>query len=109
MRVAIDELARWWLRALQRGRRQPGDGRLHRARAGLAEAQGLGSHGLSRVAQYATHLRNGRVDGGAAARAAAKGGAVLIDAGDGLAFAACELAVREAIARRANTAWPLPA
>ena len=31
----------------------------------LAEAQGLGSHGLSRVAQYATHLRNGRVDGAA--------------------------------------------
>ena len=31
----------------------------------LAEAQGLGSHGLSRVAQYATHLRNGRVNGAA--------------------------------------------
>ena len=25
-----------------------------------AEAQGLASHGLSRVVQYATHLRNGR-------------------------------------------------
>jgi hypothetical protein len=33
----------------------------------LAEAQGLGSHGLSRVAQYATHLRNGRVNGQARA------------------------------------------
>jgi (2R)-3-sulfolactate dehydrogenase (NADP+) len=65
----------------------------------LAEAQGLGSHGLSRVAQYATHLRNGRVDGGALARVAKrKGGAILVDAGDGLAFPACELAVREAIA-----------
>ena len=31
----------------------------------LAEAQGIGSHGLSRVAQYVTHLRNGRVDGAA--------------------------------------------
>ena len=29
----------------------------------LAEAQGLGSHGFSRVVQYASHLRNGRVDG----------------------------------------------
>jgi (2R)-3-sulfolactate dehydrogenase (NADP+) len=66
----------------------------------LAEAQGLGSHGLSRVVQYATHLRNGRVDKEAVPRiAAARGGAVQIDAGDGLAFAACELAVREAIAR----------
>jgi (2R)-3-sulfolactate dehydrogenase (NADP+) len=66
----------------------------------LAEAQGLGSHGLSRVAQYATHLRNGRVDKDAVPRvAAARGGAVQIDAGGGLAFAACELAIREAIAR----------
>ena len=66
----------------------------------LAEAQGLGSHGLSRVAQYATHLRNGRVNGSAVpSTCAERGGAVLIDANEGLAFAACELAVREAIAR----------
>ena len=66
----------------------------------LAESQGLGSHGLSRVAQYATHLRNGRVNVDALPRVAAqRGGAVQIDAGEGLAFAACELAVREAIAR----------
>lgn len=66
----------------------------------LAEAQGLGSHGLSRVGQYATHLRNGRVDGSALPRVRqAKGGAVLIDAHEGLAFAACEKAVAEAIDR----------
>lgn len=66
----------------------------------LAESQGLGSHGLSRVAQYATHLRNGRVNGAAEPRVArAKGGAVLVDAQEGLAFAACELAVREAVER----------
>ena len=65
----------------------------------LAEAQGLGSHGLSRVAQYATHLRNGRVDGMAqAAVLRRKGGALLIDANEGLAFPACDLAVREALA-----------
>ena len=64
----------------------------------LAEAQGLGSHGLSRVAQYATHLRNGRADGQAQARVLRRrGGAVLVDAGEGLAFPACELAVQEAI------------
>lgn len=66
----------------------------------LAESQGLGSHGLSRVAQYAAHLRNGRVNGAAEPRVArAKGGAVLVDAQEGLAFAACELAVREAVER----------
>lgn len=65
----------------------------------LAEAQGLGSHGLSRVAQYATHLRNGRADGRALPRVARRrGGALLVDAGEGLAFPACEMAVAEAIA-----------
>jgi (2R)-3-sulfolactate dehydrogenase (NADP+) len=64
----------------------------------LAEAQGLASHGLSRVAQYATHLKNGRVNGAALASVARrKGGALLIDAQEGLAFPACELGVREAI------------
>lgn len=64
----------------------------------LAEAQGLGSHGLSRVSQYATHLRNGRVNGQAVAQVVRrKGGAVLIDAQEGLAFPACDLALREAI------------
>ncbi len=65
----------------------------------LAEAQGLGSHGLSRVLQYATHLRNGRVNRDAVPRVARhKGGALLIDADEGLAFPACTLAVEQAIA-----------
>ena len=65
----------------------------------LAEAQGLGSHGLSRVAQYATHLRNGRVDGLAVARVLRQhGGALLVDACEGLAFPACDLAVAQAVA-----------
>ena len=64
----------------------------------LAEAQGIASHGLARVAQYATHLRNGRADGSATAVVARrKGAAVLVDARQGLAFPACELAVRKAI------------
>jgi (2R)-3-sulfolactate dehydrogenase (NADP+) len=65
----------------------------------LAEAQGLASHGLSRVAQYAAHLRHGRVEGGAVATVLRrKGGTLLVDAGEGLAFPACELALREGIA-----------
>ena len=63
-----------------------------------AEAQGLVSHGLSRVPQYATHLRNGRADGLALACIARhRGAAVLIDAKLGLAFPACDLAVATAI------------
>ncbi len=66
----------------------------------LAEAQGLGSHGLSRVAQYAGHLRNGRVNRDAMpAVVGGRGGALLVDAGEGLAFAACELAITQAIER----------
>ena len=65
-----------------------------------AEAQGLSSHGLARVAQYATHLRNGRADGDAIATVVnERGGAVLIDARCGLAFPACALAVEEGIRR----------
>ncbi|MEY2801095.1 MAG: Ldh family oxidoreductase [Rubrivivax sp.] len=64
----------------------------------LAEAQGIASHGLSRVPQYATHLKNGRANGQAVARVARrKGAALLVDAGQGLAFEACEVAVREAL------------
>lgn len=63
-----------------------------------AEAQGLASHGLSRVAQYATHLRNGRADGSAQARVVQhKGAAVLVDAVQGLAFPACDLAIATAV------------
>ena len=66
----------------------------------LAEAQGLASHGLSRVAQYAGHLRNGRVNGAATPTVIkGKGAAAVVDAQEGLAFAACELAVNEAVVR----------
>jgi len=65
-----------------------------------ADAQGLASHGVARVPQYAGFLKNGRADGKAvAALTRAKGAAILIDAKDGLAFPACDLAIGEAIAR----------
>jgi (2R)-3-sulfolactate dehydrogenase (NADP+) len=66
----------------------------------VAEAQGLASHGLSRGAQYTAHLRNGRVYGAALPGVVkSRGAAALVDAQAGLAFAACELAVHEAIGR----------
>lgn len=65
-----------------------------------ADAQGLGSHGVARIPQYAAHLGNGRAVGAAVASVVrSRGGAALVDAGGGLAFPACALAVTEAIAR----------
>ncbi|MGH8822635.1 MAG: Ldh family oxidoreductase, partial [Rhodoferax sp.] len=52
-----------------------------------AEAQGLASHGLSRVPMYVGHLRAGRVNGLATPFIVAERvSAVLVDAGDGFAF-----------------------
>lgn len=73
-----------------------------------ADAQGLASHGVSRVPQYASHLRNGRADGTAQPRIMhGRGGCALIDAGCGLAFPACALAVATAIerSREFGVAW----
>jgi (2R)-3-sulfolactate dehydrogenase (NADP+) len=68
-----------------------------------AEARGLASHGFSRVTQYAAQLRNGRVDGKAVASVkAGKAAACLIDAAEGLAFPACDLAIAEGIQRAKN-------
>jgi len=65
-----------------------------------AEAEGLGGHGLSRVALYCRHLREGRANGRAKPKVILrKGATALVDAGGGLAFPACALAVKEAIAR----------
>ena len=63
-----------------------------------AEAQGLSSHGMGRIPQYALHLRNGRADGSAVpVIAKARGATLLVDAKSGLAFPACALAVAEAV------------
>jgi (2R)-3-sulfolactate dehydrogenase (NADP+) len=65
-----------------------------------AEAEGQGGHGLSRVAMYAGFLREGRADGAARPRIAAeRGGAALVDAGNGLAYPALRLAETDAASR----------
>jgi len=65
-----------------------------------ADAQGLSGHGTSRVAMYVAHIRNGRIDPRAEPSIVReRGGAVLVDAHDGLAFPACDLAVRAAVER----------
>ncbi|GIZ50083.1 Ldh family oxidoreductase [Noviherbaspirillum aridicola] len=63
-----------------------------------ADMQGLASHGTSRVQMYAAHLAHGRVDGQAVpAVVSRRPAAILVDAADGFAFPACELATGEAV------------
>jgi (2R)-3-sulfolactate dehydrogenase (NADP+) len=65
-----------------------------------AETEGLATHGTSRVALYAQHLREARVDGKAKlAILKRKGATCLIDARNGLAYEASAIAVRETIKR----------
>ncbi len=97
-RLTVAELTAQIAGALRRAGANPAMAQCTARALVLAESQGLSSHGLSRVTQYATHLKNGRADGEAVARVAQRhGGALRIDAGAGLAFPACELAVAEAI------------
>lgn len=99
MRLTLDEAEARVAQALIKAGSNPAMAQATAAALVLAESQGLGSHGLSRVAQYATHLRNGRANREAVPRVARrKGGAVLVDADEGLAFPACTLAVAEAVA-----------
>ena len=99
-RITLEELRGLVAAALQRAGANPQMAASTAAALVLAEAQGIGSHGLSRVAQYVTHLRNGRVDGAAQPVLQREhGAAAVIDAGDGLAFPACTLAVAQGIAR----------
>lgn len=70
----------------------------------LADMQGMPSHGLSRIGQYTTHLRNGRANGQAVASVVQhKSAAALVDAHNGLAFPACDLAIATAIAAAQKT------
>ncbi len=73
-----------------------------------ADEQGTASHGVSRVPQYAGHMKAGRVAGHAIPVVARQHGAsAVIDAGDGLAFPACDLAIETAkeIASRLGVAF----
>ncbi|WP_459616687.1 Ldh family oxidoreductase [Bordetella sp. 2513F-2] len=99
-KITIDELQELAAQALAASGASPDMARATAEALVRADAQGLSSHGVSRVPSYAAHLRNGRADGSARpAILAQRGAALLVDAGDGLAFPACALAVAEAVAR----------
>jgi len=65
-----------------------------------AEAQGLPTHGMSRVPFYCSMLKTGRADGGAHPVVKSDAGAViLIDNADGLPYESCAWAIAEVISR----------
>ena len=98
MKIGLDELQGLVAKELARAGANDAMAQATARALVLAESQGLGSHGLSRVGQYATHLRNGRANGQAVPTVLRrKGGAVRGDAQAELAFAACDLAIAEAI------------
>lgn len=95
--AAAETLAR---EALRRAGAAPGMAEATARALVAAEAMGQAGHGLSRVPMYCAFLRNGRVDGAATPSVVAeRGGAALVDAGDGLAFPALALAVGQAAQR----------
>jgi (2R)-3-sulfolactate dehydrogenase (NADP+) len=98
--LALDELTAIAARALKRAGASKAMAAATVQALVAAEAEGLSGHGLSRVALYAQHLREGRADGKARPKVLKRKGATcLIDAGGGLAFPAAALAVKEAIKR----------
>ena len=100
MRCSVDELTELATRALKKAGASRALAQATAEALVAAEAEGLSGHGLSRVALYAQHLMQGRVDGKARPKVVKKKGATcLVDANGGLAFLASALAVREAIKR----------
>ncbi len=102
-RLPLDDARSLAAAALERAGANPRMAAATAAALVAAEAEGQSGHGLSRIAQYAAFLRNGRADGTAEpAIVAQRGGAVLVDARHGLAYPALALAMEEVAARAAS-------
>ena len=98
--ISIEELTALAARALRRAGASKAAAEATAQALVAADAEGLPTHGVSRVALYVQHLKAGRADGKARPRIVKrKGGTALVDAGGGLAFPAAALAVQEAIKR----------
>lgn len=98
--LTIDELTSLTTRALEQAGASPSAATAAARALVAADAQGLASHGVSRVPQYTTFLRNGRSSITATPKIVhSRGGACLIDAQSGMAYEACALAIQTATAR----------
>jgi (2R)-3-sulfolactate dehydrogenase (NADP+) len=98
--VSISDLTALATAALRQAGAAPSMARATAEALVHAEASGVSTHGLARLALYCGHLRSGRVQGRAAPRVVrSHAGACLIDADGGLAYEALALAAAEAVQR----------
>jgi (2R)-3-sulfolactate dehydrogenase (NADP+) len=98
--IPLAELERLMTAALAKSGATPAMARATAHALAAAERDGIPSHGASRIPQYCGHLKNGRAKGAAVPKVAKSSkAACLVDAGGGLAFEACGLAVQEAVRR----------
>ena len=78
-RITMEQACTLVAAALQRAGANPAMAEATARALVLAEAQGLVSHGLSRVGQYSGHLRHGRVNGAAVPVVVKSKGAAAVD------------------------------
>ncbi len=98
--ISIEELTALATRALRKGGASPSVAAVTAKALVAADAEGLPTHGVSRIALYVQHMKAGRADGRAKPKVVKRHGAsCLIDAGGGLAFPAVAMAVNDAIRR----------
>src|SRR4051812_33090946 len=100
IRMKIEELERLMQRALEASGATRAMAEATARALVAADMEGIASHGASRIPQYCGHLSNGRARGDAIPVIShERKGACLVDAGQGLAFEAGAVGVREAIRR----------
>ena len=98
--ISVDELETLMVAALKRSGATSAMARATARALSAAEAEGMASHGASRIPQYCGHLQNGRAKGSAVPEVVRDSkAAALVDAKQGLAFDACALAADEAVKR----------
>jgi (2R)-3-sulfolactate dehydrogenase (NADP+) len=97
--ISLEELAQLAQRALENAGASASAAAAATHALIAADAQGLASHGVSRLPQYTTFLRNGRTNPKAQPSIVrSKGAVTLIDAQCGMAYEACALAIQTVIA-----------
>ncbi len=102
--AGTDALRALVARALQNSNTSPANAASVAAALVAAEIDGQKGHGLSRVASYAAQARSGKVNGHAVPRAAqVRPAALIVDAADGFAYPAIDIAIERLAALTPQT------
>lgn len=97
--AAIDALRALVAKALEKSNTGPANAASVAAALVAAEIDGQKGHGLSRVASYAAQARSGKVNGRAVPRVSqVRPAAMIVDAADGFAYPAIDLAIERLVA-----------